>query len=58
MIKISSNDKFTDIVFKNLFHQENLQKEKQQKTMEFKQLQETIIELRSKIENDTRRQKK
>ena len=31
---------------------------KQQKTMEFKQLQETIIELRSKIDNDTRRQKK
>jgi len=25
MIKISSNDKFTDIVFKNLFHQKNLQ---------------------------------
>ena len=34
---------------------QNLQKEKQQKTMEFKQLQETIIELRSKIENDTGR---
>jgi hypothetical protein len=43
---------------KGSLHQENLQKEKQQKTMEFKQLQETIIELRSKIENDTRRQKK
>ena len=47
-----------EIDLKGNQHKENLQKEKQQKTMEFKQLQETIIELRSKIENDTRRQKK
>ena len=43
---------------KGSIHQENLQKEKQLKTMEFKQLVEIIIELRSKIENDNRRQKK
>jgi hypothetical protein len=40
---------------KVLYHQEILQKENQQKKMEFKQLQATIIELRSKIKNDNGR---
>ena len=31
-------------------HSQSLQKEKQLKTMEFKELQETIIELRSELE--------
>jgi hypothetical protein len=44
-----------EIDAKGLTHQEILQKETQQKKMEFKQLQETIIELRSKIKNDNGR---
>ena len=37
---------------KGATHEERLQKEAQLKSMEFNQLQDTIKELRSKIQND------
>jgi hypothetical protein len=40
-----------EIELKKNLHQESLQKENQIKTMEFKELQETIIELRAELED-------
>ena len=44
-----------EIDLKKNLHEENLQKENQIKTMEFKQLQETIIELRAELEDTNAR---
>ena len=44
-----------EIELKKNLHEENLQKENQIKTMEFKELQETIIELRAELEDTNAR---
>jgi peptidoglycan hydrolase CwlO-like protein len=44
-----------EIDLKKNLHEESIQKENQQKTMEFKQLQETIIELRAELEETNER---
>jgi hypothetical protein len=44
-----------EIDLKKNLHEESLQKETQLKTMEFKQLQETIIELRAELEDTNAR---
>jgi hypothetical protein len=44
-----------EIDLKKNLHEECIQKENQQKTMEFKQLQETIIELRAELEETNER---